>query len=261
MGRLERKAAIVTGAGRGIGRGVALTFAREGARVMVASRTAATVDEVVGQIRSSGGTAIGLCCDVGRHDQLKDMVARTVDAFGGVDILVNNAQGFGTEASPTGTPAITPFEDFPEEEWEYTMRTGPLATLRAMQAVFPYMKERGGKIINFGSRRGQIGYAGTLAYNSAKEAIRALSRTAAREWGQYGVNVNVINPLVMSHSLETFRDQYAGQASDALKDVPMRRYGDPERDAGPLAVFLASADSDYITGMTFMLDGGFFMTP
>jgi len=261
MGQLAGKSAIVTGAGRGIGRGVALAFAREGAKVMVASRTPSTVEEVVGAIRSEGGAAVGLACDVGHHDQIKAMVARTVEAFGGVDILVNNAQGFGTEAHPVGTPVITPLETFPEAEWEYTLRTGPLATLRAMQAAFPYMRDKGGKIINFGSRRGQIGYAGTTAYNAAKEAIRALSRTAAREWGQYGINVNVINPLVMSHSLETFQAQYSAQASDALKEVPMRRYGDPERDAGPLAVFLASPGSDYLTGMTFMLDGGFYMTP
>ena len=261
MARLEGKSAIVTGAGRGIGRGIALTFAREGAKVMVASRTPSTVDEVVGAIQSEGGVAVGFSCDVGHHDQIREMIARTVEAFGGVDILVNNAQGFGTEEHPVGTPTITPMEVFPEEEWEYTQRTGPLATLRAMQAVFPYMKQGGGKIINFGSRRGQMGYAGTTAYNAAKEAVRALSRTAAREWGQYEINVNIINPLVMSHSLETFQAEHSAQASNVLKDVPMRRYGDPERDAGPLAVFLASQDSDYLTGMTFMLDGGFYMTP
>jgi 2-hydroxycyclohexanecarboxyl-CoA dehydrogenase len=122
------------------------------------------------------------------------MVAKTASAFGTVDILVNNAQGFGTAQRPTPTPRLTALEDFDEEEWEYTFRTGALATLWGMKAVFPCMKDRGGKIINFGSSLGQIGGEGTAAYNATKEAIRALSRTAAREWGKYKINVNVINP-------------------------------------------------------------------
>lgn len=258
MNRLEGKVAIVTGAGRGIGRGIALAYGREGAKVAVVSRTAATVDEVVDQIRVEGGEALGVTCDVGHADQIAEMIERTVATFGTVDILVNNAQGFGTEAKPTGTPDFIDLEVFPEDEWEYTMRTGPTATLRAMKGVFPYMKDGGGKIINFGSRRGQIGHAKTLAYNCAKEAIRALSRTAAREWGPYGINVNVINPLVMSNSLKTFNAQ---GHKGALDQVPLRRYGDAEKDAGSLAIFLASSESDYLTGMTFMLDGGFYMSP
>jgi NAD(P)-dependent dehydrogenase (short-subunit alcohol dehydrogenase family) len=111
-----------------------------------------------------------------------------------------------------------------------------------MKAVFPWMKDRGGKIINFGSSLGQIGGEGTAAYNATKEAIRALSRTAAREWGKYKINVNVINPAVVTDAM--------------LGQVPLRRWGDPVKDAGGLAVFLASSDADYLTGMTFQLDGG-----
>ncbi|MBV9840902.1 MAG: SDR family NAD(P)-dependent oxidoreductase [Sphingomonadaceae bacterium] len=155
MGRLAGKIAVVTGAGRGIGRGIALTYAREGAKVLVASRTPSTVDEVVSVIAGEGGEAEGFACDVGHHDQIEAMIARAVDTWGTIDILVNNAQGFGTEAKPTGTPDLIDLEVFPEDEWEYTMRTGPTATLRAMKGVFPYMKGRGGKIINFGSRRGR----------------------------------------------------------------------------------------------------------
>ena len=151
--------------------------------MVVASRTKSTIDSTVAEIQAEGSTALGIPCDVGRRDDVFAAVAKTVIAFATVDILVNNAQGFGTERRPTPTPLPTPLESIDEEEREYTFRTGVLATLWGMKAVFPHMKDRGGKIINFGSHLGQIGGEGTAAYNATKEAIRALSRTAAREWG------------------------------------------------------------------------------
>jgi NAD(P)-dependent dehydrogenase (short-subunit alcohol dehydrogenase family) len=256
MNRLAGKTAIVTGAGRGIGRGIAVAFAHEGASVVVASRTKATVDSAVSEIVAEGGNAIGVACDVGRRDEIFAMVKTAVDAFGAVDILVNNAQGFGKASQPTSTPELTPLEDFDEDEWEYTFRTGALATLWGMKAVFPSMKDRGGKIINFGSSLGQIGGEGTAAYNATKEAIRALSRTAAREWGKYKINVNVINPAVMTDAMLGYLNAHPEQAEAMLGQVPLRRWGDPVKDAGGLAVFLASSDADYLTGMTFQLDGG-----
>jgi 2-hydroxycyclohexanecarboxyl-CoA dehydrogenase len=253
---LEGKVAIVTGAGRGIGRGIAIAYAREGANVVVASRTQSSIDETVSAIQADGGSALGIGCDVGRRDDVFAAVAKTVAAFGTVDILVNNAQGFGTEQRPAGTPRLTPLEDFDEEEWEYTFRTGTLATLWGMKAVFPSMKDRGGKIINFGSSLGQIGGEGTAAYNATKEAIRALSRTAAREWGKYKINVNVICPAVSTDAMRGYLGAHPEQAEAMLAQVPLRRWGDAVKDAGGLAVFLASGDSDYLTGMTFQLDGG-----
>jgi NAD(P)-dependent dehydrogenase (short-subunit alcohol dehydrogenase family) len=256
MKRLEGKTAIVTGAGRGIGRGIAIAYAREGANVVVASRTKSSIDATVSTIQAEGGDVIGVTCDVGRRDEVFTAVAKTVAAFGTVDILVNNAQGFGTERRPTGTPRPIPLEDFDEEEWEYTFRTGVLATLWGMKAVFPWMKGRGGKIINFGSWLGQIGGEGTAAYNATKEAIRALSRTAAREWGKYRINVNVINPAVATDAMRGYFDAHPEQADAMLAQVPLRRWGDAVKDAGGLAIFLASSDADYLTGMTFQLDGG-----
>jgi short chain dehydrogenase len=124
MKRLEGKIAIVTGAGRGIGRGIAVAYAREGANVVVASRTKSTVDSTVSEIEAEGGTALGVACDVGRRDDIFAAVSKTIDAFGAVNILVNNAQGFGTEQRPTPTPRLTPLEDFDEEAWEYTFPHG-----------------------------------------------------------------------------------------------------------------------------------------
>ena len=178
---LKGKAAIVTGAGRGIGRGIAVEFAREGASVVVASRSQGSIDRTVGEIRAEGGTALGVLCDVGSHDDIKRTVAETVQAFGRLDIMVNNAQSFGTAEEPAPNPVLTPLEDFRDGEWERTLMTGPTASYRFMKAAFPYLKASGaGRIINMGSEWGQVGYAGSVAYNSAKEAIRGLTRTGAR---------------------------------------------------------------------------------
>ena len=262
MGILDGKVAIVTGAGRGIGRAIALAYGREGAGVVVASRTPATVETVAGEIVAAGGRAIGVACDIADADAIARTVARTITAFGTVDILVNNAQGFGTAASPQASTVFVAAEDTDEAEWDYTLLTGPTATLRFMKAVFPHMKAKSyGKIINFASSSGQIGFEGNTCYNAAKEAIRAISRTAAREWGQHGINVNVINPALETRAFDAWKTARPDFVEALKEKIPMRRLGDPERDAGPLAVFLAGAGSDYMTGSTFMLEGGMHTLP
>ena len=256
MDRLKEKVAIVTGAGRGIGRGIALAYAREGARVVVSSRSRETVDQVVSEIQASSGTAIGMAVDVGDREAVFRMVDEAAKTFGSIDILVNNAQGFGPARKPAAAPVIQPLETYDEEEWEHTFRTGVQATLWGMKAVFPHMKCRGGKIINFASEFGIVGNPGSAAYNSNKEAVRGLSRTAAREWGQYGINVNLIVPMVRTDAMETLERADPEGMRAITQQIPMRRFGDPLKDAGPVAVFLAAKDSDYLTGMNVMLDGG-----
>ncbi len=259
---LEGKVAIVTGAGRGIGRAIAHAFGREGAKVVVASRTPATVDAVAREIRDADGEAIGVVCDVGKREDVFTTVQKTVDAYGTVHIVVNNAQGFGTEANPQPSTVFVACEDTDEDEWAYTIRTGPTASLWFMKAAFPYMKaQKYGKIINFASSSGQIGFEGNTCYNAAKEAIRAISRTAAREWGQYGINVNIINPALETRAFDAWKTARPDFVEALKEKIPMRRLGDPERDAGPLAVFLAGPGSDYITGSTFMLEGGMHTLP
>ena len=261
MGRLDNKVAIVTGAGRGIGRAIALDFAREGASVVVASRTTSTVESVVTEIDSCGGAAMGLTVDVGERDQIERMVADTVERFGTVDVLVNNAQGFGTRAAPAGSPGHIALEDFPEDTWDYTFQTGLKATLFGMQAAFPHLRERGGKIINFGSGNGIGAMKGTAAYNATKEAIRSLTRTAAAEWGKYDICVNVIIPTMETDSAEAFFEARPGIREKLAQQIPLRRFGDVDRDIGPVAVFLASSDSDFITGQAIHVDGGQILRP
>ena len=259
---LKGKVAIVTGAGRGIGRGIAVEFAREGASVVVASRSRGSIDRTVDEIRAEGGEAIGVQCDVGALDDIKQTIAETVKQYHRIDILVNNAQSFGTAEEPAANPVLTPLEDFRDGEWERTFATGPTATYQFMKAAFPHLKASGaGRIINFGSHWGQIGYAGAAAYDAAKEAIRGLTRVAAREWGQYGITANVINPMIASDALIYFRDNNPEASRDSLKTLPLRRYGDIYSDGGRIAVFLAGPDSSYLTGMTFQVDGGLFLHP
>lgn len=259
---LDGKVAIVTGAGRGIGRAIAHAYGREGARVVVASRTPSTVETVAKEIRDAGGQAIGVACDVGKRADVFAAVKKAADTYGTVHILVNNAQGFGTEANPQPSTVFVACEDTNEDEWEYTLRTGPTASLWFMKAVFPYMKaQKYGKVINFASSSGQIGFEGNTCYNAAKEAIRAITRTAAREWGQHGINVNVINPALETRAFDAWKSARPDFVEALKQKIPMRRLGDPERDVGPLAVFLASAGSDYITGSTFMLEGGMHTLP
>jgi NAD(P)-dependent dehydrogenase (short-subunit alcohol dehydrogenase family) len=259
---LAGKVAIVTGAGAGIGRAIAIAYGAAGAKVVVASRRPETVSAVEKEIKTAGGEAVGITCDVGIRDQVFSMVDRAVKVYGTIHVLVNNAQSFGSERKPTHTPILCPVEDTDEEEWEYNFRTGATASLWAMKAVFPHMKSAGyGRVINFGSGSGQTGSEGRLSYNAAKEAVRALTRTAAREWGKYGITVNAISPLIETRSVESWKREYPEQYVHITQQMPVRRMGTPEQDLAPVAVFLAGEGSGYMTGMTFMVDGGSLMMP
>lgn len=261
VGKLASKVALVTGAGRGIGRAIALAYAEEGASVTVASRSPDTVAAVVAEVEALGADAVGVVCDVASREQVFDAVEQTVARFGGLDILVNNAQAFGTAEHPEQSPHFMRIETFDEAVWDFTFQTGLKGTLYGMQAAFPHLRERGGKVINMGSGNGISNVKGTAAYNANKEAIRSLTRTAAAEWGKYGINVNVIVPTILTDAVSDFFRDRPDAREHVLAQIPMRRLGDVERDIGPVAVFLAASDSDYVTGMTVHVDGGQIMRP
>ncbi len=188
MGRLNGKVAIVTGASRGIGRASAKLLAAEGARVAVLSRSSEGIERVVADIVEAGGTAVGVVCDVGEVDQIRAAVDKVVAAYGRIDILVNNAFD--------GSAVMSSVIDLSVEQLRRNFDTGPIAYLRFMQACYPHLKESGeGRIINFGSMAGTLGLAGYGPYNMAKESVRALTRTAAREWGADNITVNNVLPI------------------------------------------------------------------
>jgi NAD(P)-dependent dehydrogenase (short-subunit alcohol dehydrogenase family) len=251
MGRLDGKVAVVTGAGEGIGRGIAVTLARHGAAIAVGGRTVSKLESVRDEIAAAGGRALPARCDVNLRHDLDDLVAAAASEFGPPDILVNNAQGRGATPGVDGAP----LEEVTEQEMLDFFRGGVLATLYGMQACFSYMRSRGGTIVNLGSRRGVEGVPGATPYGTAKEGIRALTKHAAREWGKHGITVNVICPAALTAGSAQYRDADADRWERTLKSIPLGYMGDPVDDVGPAVVALAT-DLHYLTGATLMLDGG-----
>jgi 2-hydroxycyclohexanecarboxyl-CoA dehydrogenase len=245
-GRLEGKVAIVTGAGQGIGRGIALALAKEGAKVAVVGRTAAKVETVAGEIADVGGVAMALSCDVSERSAVNAMVAAVVDAWATVDIVINNAQDSVQRM----------FEDTTDDDIERAYRTGPLATVYVMQACLPHLKHRGGSIVNFGSSTAITGAATFSSYAMAKEAIRGLTRVASRELGQYGIRVNTVCPASLSPSAEQWAKDHPERFERVLAAIPLGRMGDAETDVGRAVMALVSDDLHYVTGSTLILEGG-----
>jgi NAD(P)-dependent dehydrogenase (short-subunit alcohol dehydrogenase family) len=247
--RLSGRTAIVTGSGEGIGRGIARRFAREGARVVVAEVRDEWGERTAAGIRNElGGAARFVHTDVGVKADVVRMIEESVATYGGIDILVNNAQAF--------TPMV-PLEEKQDEWFETSMSSGLMGSFWAMQAAFPYLRDSGrGRIVNFCSLNGVTGAWFSVDYNATKEAIRGLTRSAAREWGQYGITVNCIGPGAASSGYRAWadRNQEAAKAGEAT--IPLRRMGDPEEDIGGVALFLASDDGQYVTGHTIFADGG-----
>ena len=249
-GRLNGKVAIVTGGGQGIGQGIGQAFAREGAKLLITGRTPDKLEASVAAIKEAGGEAAWIAGTAGVRADAEAAVAKAVALFGGVDVLVNNAQ--------TSRPG-TSFEEHDDDLFALTLGSGLYGTFQHMQAALPHMKAKGGSIINFGSREGIFGGAGFSAYAATKEAIRGLSRTAARELGRYGIRVNVVCPAALSPKAVEYLDSHPDEAAMYRKEISLGRFGDCETDIGSAVLFLACDDSRYVTGQTINVDGGQMM--
>jgi NAD(P)-dependent dehydrogenase (short-subunit alcohol dehydrogenase family) len=212
---------IVTGASKGVGRGIALHLARSGATLVITARRPEALEETATELERIGAPHLSTTLNVADRDGAFALVERTLAEFGRVDGLVANAQTFRS---------VTPFAEITEHDMDVLLDTGPKGTLWAMQAVFPHMRDQGrGRIVTMGSNAALLGAVGYAPYASSKEAIRALTRSAARE----------------------FAETYANQ--------PIPRDGDAEDDIGPVVQFLLSDASRYMTGQTLMADGGAIM--
>ncbi|HVV35929.1 MAG TPA: SDR family oxidoreductase [Acidimicrobiales bacterium] len=241
--------ALVTGAGRGVGRGCALGLGAAGHAVVVASRTADNGEPVAEEIRAAGGRAICVPTDVLSRDAIFAAVARGVDEFGGLDVMVHNAF--------TGTGRPYRVEDAGDDEWERTSRSAVWASIWCAQAASAHLKaSECGRLILVSSAAGIEGSDSLPLYAAVKAGQRGLAMSLAREWGPDGVTVNCIAPLAATDALS-----YAFHKNPDLKPflesrVALGRLGDPERDIGPVLAFLASEAAGYITGQTIVCDGG-----
>lgn len=245
--RLAGKVAIVTGAGQGIGAAIAEAYAREGAKVVVTGRTFAKVEEVAGRIAAAGGTALPLEALSGNRDHAAMVVARAIGDWGRIDVLVNNAHSF-TDYLPVNDPKM-------EENCMIDFQSAFFGSLQFMQLCHPHMvAQGGGSIINMGSSYGPRCEPGFLAYAASKEAIRCLTRTAAKEYGPQAIRVNTILPSAMSPKALWYLEESKTYDLELAK-VALGRFGDSE-DIAPTAVFLASDESNYVTGQTIGVDGG-----
>jgi len=240
--------AIVTGGGQGIGRGIAVTLARRGAHVVVNGRTETKLLALCDEISAFGGRAIAVVADVSRREDVDRTVGAAVSRFGRIDILVNNAQ-----ATTIGVGVA----DLSEDDVEIAFRSGAMGTLYAMQACYPHLRAAGGGcIINFGSSTAVAGDTGFGAYAMAKEAIRGLSRVAAKEWGADNIRVNVVCPVATSPASEAFASSDPVRFGRVVRSIPLGRFGRPSEDIGALVAAVVSDDMSYLTGATLMADGG-----
>ena len=241
--------AVITGAGDGIGKGTARRFAAEGANVLVAERDAETGAATADELQREFGVDVRFVrTDVAIQADNVAMIEAAKEAWGTVHVLMNNAWGGGT---------LSRVEHKDEAAFDHGFHVGFYGPFWAMQAAFPAMRDQGyGRIINVCSLNGVNAHIGTAEYNSAKEALRSLTRTAAREWAQYGITANVICPgAKTAASRRVFAEHPELEATaDAMN--PMGRLGDPEADIAPVVLFLASEDCRYLTGNTLFVDGG-----
>ena len=244
---LTGKVALVTGASKGIGEAMARLFARFGASVVVSSRKQAALDELAADIRQSGGNATGIEANVGSMEQVRNLLARTIAAYGGIDILVNNA---------ATNPAFGPVANTDEAAFDKIMQVNVKAPFELSKLAYQAMKTRGGgAIINISSIGGVVPEAGLGIYSVSKAALTMLTKVMAKEWGPDNVRVNVICPglIKTKFSRALWEDEQTLQRF--TKNLPLGRMGNPEDIAG-LALFLASDASAYCTGGVFIADGG-----
>lgn len=247
MGRLEGRVVLVTGAGQGIGQGIAYAAAAEGADIVAAGRTLEKLEATVAEVERREVHGLAVQCDVRRRDEVDACVAAAMERFGRIDGLVNNAQ----------MVALGPVLEITEKDARRTWESGFLGSVWFMQAAHAALVESKGSVVNLGTgsalRNDLPGFA---LYAGTKEMIRTMTRMAALEWGPDGVRVNAVIPNGMSPGLEMWSEFDAPNFEAFVKTIPLGRVGRLEEDVGRAVAFLLSEDAAYVTGSTLMVDGG-----
>lgn len=247
MEDLAVKTAIITGAGQGVGQGIALALAKHGVNLVLAGRTLTKLNETAEQIEALGVRSCAVACNVKDEADLRQLVDQAVSTFGGFDILVNNAQEV-----PNGR-----LLDLNDSQLTAGWESGPLAVFRLMKLAYPHLRTRKGCIINLAStvvkRWDMSGYGG---YAAVKEAIIMLTRAAACEWGPDGIRVNAILPHAKSPGLVRWMAANPREAEAFQASIPLRRVGETETDIGRFVALLCSAAAGYVSGQCIAIDGG-----
>lgn len=249
---LEGRVALVTGAGAGIGRGIALALCAAGANVAVTGRRLATCEETLRLIDEEHGNAIAIEMDVSREEAVQDAVRHTVAQWGGLDILVQNANA-GDSAHPIA------LEDVREEDWHRQAGVAWDGTWHCAKAALPLLKASGrGRFIVLGSAFGLHGAAMNPVYSALKGGDRGLVKSLAREWGPHGITVNAIEPAALTEQAEVFFTQNPAVRDMYMAMFPLGRMGDPRQDIGRAVVALCSDHMGYVTGQNIPVDGGLY---
>ena len=253
MNRLKGNVTIITGGGKGIGFGLAQAFAAEGSDLVITGRTLSRLISAKERLEDEYDVRVlPLVADGADEAAIRNVVTRTVETFGKINTLINNAQ-----VSRSGLPLI----EHSREDLDLAIFSGLYAAFFYMRECFPYLKESKGSVINFASGAGLFGKLGQSSYAAAKEGIRGMSRVAAAEWGPDGVRVNVVCPLAMTESLQEWKENYPELFEKTIQGIPLGRFADPRQDIGRVCVFLASEDASYVTGETITLQGGSGLRP
>lgn len=254
MGKLDGKVAIVTGCSSGIGKQIAIRFAEEGAKLAICARREDMLNETASICEERGAQVLPVKVDVSKTDEMEQFVNAVVARFGTVDILVNNAM--------SGVPYV-PFEDIPLSYFDNFVQNMLYSNVRMMQLCFPYMKNKEASIINLGSSTSLGSNSDSFyqtAYGTMKGAIAALTRCVAGEWVKYNIRVNLIYPIAVTEAIADPSGRHSNSGILAeMANCPLKRYGDPYKDVAPVAVFLASSDSAYMTGQALRAEGGRYM--
>lgn len=250
-GLLEDRVAIVTGAGQGVGEGIAAAMAEAGAAVVIAARRAENGEPAAQAIRDRGHRALFCRCDVAERADVDAAVVVALDRWGRLDVMVHNA------VSPPGPPR--PIQEVDDETIAAQIATSTTATFHCAQAAFPHLRAHGGSLILLTSPSGIEGSGHLPVYGAVKGAQRGLLKSLAREWGPHGVRVNAIAPVAWTPAMDVATEANPTLEARLIGRTPLGRIGDPTSDVGPVAVFLASELARHMTGQTLAVDGGRYL--